>query len=68
MLHDCNWPGCPVKVPQHIYCCKPHWFKIPSIFRHNISRHWSIGDTSNWLEAHKATQEWIKTNADARAR
>lgn len=61
-MHDCNWPGCKVRVPRHIWACRTHWWMLPSIFRHNISKAWSGMITPEWTRASADACHWVLDN------
>jgi hypothetical protein len=37
-VHMCPRRGCPVMVPNSIFCCTPHWWSLPEHIRNGISR------------------------------
>ncbi len=39
-MHDCPAPGCPQRVPFHIFACKRHWFTIPNELRARLYHEW----------------------------
>lgn len=41
--HTCHAPGCIRIVPPRMFCCKPHWYKLPKRIRDAIWREYRPG-------------------------
>lgn len=66
--HSCHWPGCTKQVPPAMWGCKEHWYRLPRSLRDKIWDTYSPGQeerldpSSDYLEAAREVQEWIKAN------
>jgi hypothetical protein len=62
-MHLCHWEGCHRTVPDTLYCCAIHWFRIPRELRNELWRTYRLGThTAEYIEAHHQIQLWIKGN------
>jgi len=35
-MHTCHATGCPLHVPERMFLCKTHWFRLPKPLRDRI--------------------------------
>jgi len=63
MMHACRWEGCDRPVPDSLYCCSYHWFRLPATMRTALWNGWRKGITSReYIDAHHQIQHWIEAN------
>ena len=63
--HNCNWPGCHVKVDAQYWGCRQHWYRIPERLRKAIWMEYRHGQeivhapTAEYLKVATEVQDWI---------
>jgi hypothetical protein len=64
--HFCHWPSCRHQVPARLWGCKKHWFTLPEMIRHRISRAYRQGQeidktpSLEYIAVAREAQEWIQ--------
>ena len=62
--HHCHWPGCSVAVPPRMFMCRPHWFRLPVLMRHQIWKTYRPGQeidndpSPEYLAAAREALDW----------
>jgi len=68
--HTCHWPTCTVPVPEKMWGCKGHWFKLPPAIRNEIWRTYVPGQETRkdpseaYLVAADKAHKWALRNPD----
>jgi hypothetical protein len=67
MSHRCLWPGCECVVPDSMWGCRPHWYRLPNDIRSWIGRSYRAGldagchPTRRYIRAHRAALAFAAT-------
>jgi len=64
MIHRCPHPKCEAKIPDHLFACRPHWFKLSGLARGAI---WDtvglpLSDSRRHAAIVRALAEWRATS------
>lgn len=54
--------GCGQQVPQHLYACKPDWFRLPLKIRTEIWKTYRRNDAGGHLAAMSEAARWYDNN------
>jgi hypothetical protein len=60
-MHRCRWNECYRTVPDSLYMCHIHWFRVPRPLRIALWNGYRKDiNSAEYLSAHKQIQEWVK--------
>lgn len=60
-MHRCRWNGCGRAIPETLYMCHLHWFRVPQYLRVALWNGYRQGVLSpQYVATHHQIQDWVR--------